>query len=130
MFFQGETSNICGADARTCTEAWRREWKVVSEQCGESLCESALAVGLVRGGARASCVRAQAKSVRKRKREIGQSLGRALSDGAAMTHLRLRRREADLEGKGTDSGREHSRLRFCGGDRTRSGIGDRNEMRD
>lgn len=30
-----------------------------------------------------------------------------------MTHLRLRRREADLEGKGTDSGREHSRLRFC-----------------
>jgi hypothetical protein len=36
-----------------------------------------------------------------------------LSDGAATTHLRLWRREADLEGKGTDGGREHSRLRFC-----------------
>jgi hypothetical protein len=34
-------------------------------------------------------------------------------DGAATTHLRLWRREADLEGKGTDGGREHSRLRFC-----------------
>lgn len=84
----------------------------MSEQCGESLCESTLAVGLARG--RACVLRPRAsKTCEKTKAEVGQSSGRALSDGAATTHLRLWRREADLEGKGTDGGREHSRLRFC-----------------